>query len=150
MRKAPPPRQAKLPKSGKQRKAEIKKNRGKQAERRLRPQPDPRDVPEGFATAICVESNLAPNGSYGRADFVYRGYYIAKAFRCKDCDKKEVWTATQQKWWYEVAKGDMFTMAIRCRNCRRKERERITEARRVQQEGMAKKLARKAAQKGPA
>jgi len=30
-----------------------------------------------------------------------------------------VWTAEQQKWWYEVAKGPIFSVAVRCRECRK-------------------------------
>ena len=48
---------------------------------------------------------LAPNNSYGAPDFVYRGYYVDRPFRCRDCGKGEVWTGTQQKWWYEVRRG---------------------------------------------
>ncbi|WLD14561.1 zinc-ribbon domain containing protein [Planctellipticum variicoloris] len=58
---------------------------------------------------------------------VERGYYLDQPFTCVDCGKDEVWTATQQKWWYEVAKGDVFTTARRCRICRRRDRERRTE-----------------------
>ena len=67
---------------------------------------------------------LRPDGSYGFPDYVERGYYLDKLFTCKDCGKQEVWTATQQKWWYETAKGGVWTMATRCRLCRRRERER--------------------------
>jgi len=31
---------------------------------------------------------------------------------------KEVWTAEQQKWYYEEAKGSIHAKAVRCRNCR--------------------------------
>lgn len=83
---------------------------------------------------------LGPNNSYGIPDYVERGYYLDKPFTCKDCGKQEVWSATQQKWWYELAKGDLWTIATRCRACRRHERERKAEARRVQLEGMALKV----------
>jgi len=82
---------------------------------------------------------LAPDGSYDVPDFVRRGYYVNRPFVCKDCGKAEVWTASQQKWWYEVAKGGVWTTASRCRPCRRKERERRDEARRVHLEGLARK-----------
>jgi Probable zinc-ribbon domain len=82
---------------------------------------------------------LAPSNSYGTPEFVRRGYYEDQPFRCKDCGKGEVWTATQQKWWYEVAQGDVWTTAIRCRACRRKEAARRAEARKVHQEGIARR-----------
>ena len=82
---------------------------------------------------------LAPSNSYSTPDYVERGYYIDELFNCKDCGKEEIWTATQQKWWYEVARGDIWTTAIRCRSCRRKERTRVAEARRVHKEGLERK-----------
>ena len=85
------------------------------------------------------EELLAPNNSYGAPDFVRRGYYIDRPFRCIDCGKEEVWTGSQQKWWYEVAKGFAYSIAVRCRLCRRKKRERSAESRRIHLEGMARK-----------
>lgn len=76
------------------------------------------------------ESALKPANSYGAPKFVMRGHYEDAPFRCKACGKDEVWTATQQKWWYEVAKGFIYSTAVRCRTCRRKEQARKAEARR--------------------
>ena len=82
---------------------------------------------------------LAPTNSYGRPDFVLRGFYKDLSFVCKGCGAMELWKATQQKWWYEIAKGDMFTLATRCRSCRRKERARRNEVRTKHVEGLARK-----------
>jgi Probable zinc-ribbon domain len=84
-------------------------------------------------------SLLRPTNSYSIPDFVEREFYVDKPFRCKDCGKSEIWTASQQKWWYETAKGDVWTTAIRCRPCRRRERIRKGAARRIHQEGLARK-----------
>lgn len=59
--------------------------------------------------------------------------------------EQEVWRATQQKWWYEVAKGNVESRAKLCSTCRRIERERRSESRRVHLEGIAEKLATKRA-----
>jgi hypothetical protein len=67
---------------------------------------------------------LTPHNSYDEPEFVKRGFYSDQPFDCKGCGKSEIWTAAQQKWWYEVAKGEVFTIANRCRTCRRRERER--------------------------
>jgi hypothetical protein len=91
---------------------------------------------------FCDRESLAPSGSWSPPTFVERGYYLDQPFRCVDCGKDEVWTAAQQKWWYEVAKGQIFTVAKRCRLCRGRQRERKTEARRVHLEGLAKKRSR--------
>ena len=56
-------------------------------------------------------------------------YYYDIQFTCCDCGSEEVWTAEQQKWWYEDVGGYFFATAVRCRPCRQKERERKKEAR---------------------
>lgn len=75
------------------------------------------------------EKLLGPHGHWNSPNFLDRGYYEDLPFTCRDCGKEEVWTATQQKWWYEIAKGDVFTSASRCRACRRKAHERKEEQR---------------------
>jgi Probable zinc-ribbon domain len=123
-------------KSNKRRRVELKaKKARKQLERLFAERVKP--IPPNAAS--CNSALLAPTTSYSIVDFVYRGYYLDKPFTCIDCGKSEVWTASQQKWWYEVAKGAVWTTARRCRNCRRKERERKTEARRVHVEGLERK-----------
>ena len=82
---------------------------------------------------------LAPNNSYGAPRFVQLGRYEDVPFTCTGCGAAQVWTAWQQKWWYEVAKGDVWTTAVRCNSCRRKERLRKTEARKLQLEGTHRK-----------
>jgi len=126
-------------KSGKQRRAEITAKRkqknakhelaAKAQERRFRPILGP----------PVNEEVLAPNNSYGAPDFVRRGYYVDIPFRCVDCGKDEVWTGTQQKWWYEVAKGFAYSTAVRCRLCRRKKQAQSAESRRVRLEGIERK-----------
>ena len=68
-------------------------------------------------------------------------YYEDIPFHCQDCGKHEVWTGSQQKWWYEEAGGDIESTAIRCRECRAKERERKEEVTRLKDQGL--KRARK-------
>lgn len=89
--------------------------------------------------AIVDHSLLSPNNSYSEPDFVKRGYYLDQPFNCASCNSPEVWTAVQQKWWYEVAKGSLFAIAKLCRTCRRQEQFRRAEARRIHLEGIAKK-----------
>jgi len=50
-----------------------------------------------------------------------------------------VWTGTQQKWWYEVAKGFVYATAVRCRVCRRKKQEQSAGSRRVHLQGIERK-----------
>lgn len=72
---------------------------------------------------------LRPTNSYDTPELVRRGYYEDFPFICKDCGAREVWRATQQKWWCEVARGDVWAVAVRCRPCRRRERERKNKSR---------------------
>lgn len=123
-------------KGGKQRPAEPAARRTARLEKTARP---PRR-PGWPATAVAVNRELlAPYNSYGQPLFVARGYYDDLPFCCADCGKDEVWTATQQKWWYEVAKGNVESTAKLCRPCRRREPARRAEARRVHLEGVARK-----------
>ena len=64
-------------------------------------------------------SQIAPNTSYSDPPLSYQDM----EFTCEVCGKQEVWTAEEQKWWYEVAKGHLFTRATRCRDCRKAARE---------------------------
>lgn len=85
---------------------------------------------------------LAPYNSYGTPRFVRRGHYEDAPFTCTGCGAAQVWTARQQKWWYEVAKGYVYSAAKYCRVCRHREKARSTEARRIHLEGVARKRAR--------
>ena len=84
-------------------------------------------------------ANLRPSNSYGTPDFVRRGHYLDKPFNCKACGAPQVWSETQQKWWYESAKGDAWTVAVLCRPCRQRERARKAAAREVHLSGLAAK-----------
>ena len=56
--------------------------------------------------------------------YLKSGWYRDYPFNCVDCGKLEIWTDTQQKWWYEVAKGGVLTIASRCRKCRKIQKEK--------------------------
>lgn len=132
-------------KSNKQRRAELALRRAKKQQKRARAaSTDVRIIRAGADTAPCNPRLLAPYSSYGEPSFVTRGYYVDVEFQCVDCKVEETWRATQQKWWYEVAKGNVWAGAKRCRACRRAERDRSAESRRVHLEGVAKKRAARA------
>lgn len=75
-------------------------------------------------------------------DIAYPRYYEDRGFTCRDCGSAQVWTAAQQQWWYEVAKGSIDSVAIRCRDCRHAERERVAAAREAQRAGLVRKANR--------
>jgi hypothetical protein len=121
-------------KSGKQRRAEIKARR---IQRAVRGNVDcfvPVSVLPVGAVAADPEQ-LLHNNTYGQLPL----FYVDRAFSCRDCNQAELWTAKQQKWWYEVAKGNIYSQAVRCRPCRRVEQARVEAARSVAQAGLARK-----------
>jgi putative zinc ribbon protein len=131
---------------GRQRRAELKQRRtGKRAaiatsEAKDRAKQAQKERAARLRGQVLVnEANLRPTNSHGTPDFVRREFYVDLPFECRDCGIAQVWTATQQKWWYESAKGDVWTVATRCRHCRRRDRERRGVARLVHEEGLAAK-----------
>jgi hypothetical protein len=106
-------------KSGKKRRQEIL---GRRKKVKIKPAVIAKATgrPLAYRFVPVNEALLAPDNSYGAPDFVQRGYYVDRPFRCVDCGKEELWTGTLQKWWYEVAKGFVYSTAVRCRFCRRK------------------------------
>lgn len=85
----------------------------KRRERREAAEPE---IPED---AIWADVNKqVPNGSWGPPV----EYYVDIPFQCVDCESDEVWTAKQQKWYYEEAKGSLYATAVRCKGCREKRR----------------------------
>ena len=122
-------------KSGKQRRAELKSRREAKRIRR-----DSARLLAARAHGVAVNREaLRPFDEWHTPEFVRRGYYVDRAFRCKACGVEQVWTASQQKWWYEIAQGAVETIAVRCRPCRRRERERRARAQHVHFEGLERK-----------
>lgn len=134
-------------KSGKQRRTELRAARERRQQRRARQEARPLPVAKRFPEAwVPVDAaRLKPTNSYGQPDFAWRGFYRDIAFRCIDCGAECVWTAQRQRWWYEVAGGDVYSTARRCAHCRDIERRRKAEARQRSLAGRLRKLATLAA-----
>lgn len=98
---------------------------------------DPDATPPPGAV-LADHSELAHNNTYG----LLPRFYIDKVVVCRNCGTEEVWPAERQKWWYEVAKGNINTDAVLCRACREKEKARKEEARRIHMEGLKNKRER--------
>jgi len=64
-------------------------------------------IPDGAIPADPTQQ--VPNNSSAPAPT----YYMDKHFVCVDCGRDEVWAASQQKWYYEVAKGSLYATAVR-------------------------------------
>ncbi|MFC4158087.1 zinc-ribbon domain containing protein [Chitinimonas lacunae] len=109
--------------SGKQKRAAIKLRRKHRQQREQLAKLTP-GLP-GPRPKHCLRVNrnlLAPFNSYDEPEFLRRGYYEDQAFTCRDCGSHQVWRAAQQQWWYETAKGYVYSTAIRCLPCRQRRR----------------------------
>lgn len=126
-------------KSGKQRRLELKAHKQSRQAKLATQKLTALEWAAGHEEVMVDCTALALNNSYDEPDFIKRKYYLNQPFTCAGCNSQEVWTAVQQKWWYEVAKGGLFTIAKFCRTCRRQEQFRRAEARRIHLEGVAKK-----------
>ena len=125
--------------SGKQKSRQIKEKRAalrEKAQKAEASELEERIKSEGVRVNVDA---LGPYNNFGPPKFVELGCYLDQPFTCKGCGKEEIWTGHQQKWWYEIAKGNVWSVAKHCRSCRRKEQARKRETRRVHQEGLAHK-----------
>jgi hypothetical protein len=124
-------------KSGRQRRAEIAGRRQQRARIAKRmstaPWTEPDRIPAGAIPA--EQTKLLHDHTYGPRP----RFYADRPFTCVDCGAEEVWSAIDQKWWYEEAKGKIATRANRCLACRRKRRVRRSQERHVHIEGMVAK-----------
>jgi hypothetical protein len=46
-------------------------------------------------------------------------FYVDQPFTCRNCGKREIWRATDQKWYHEEAKGHIDATAVECHGCRK-------------------------------
>jgi len=52
-------------------------------------------------------------------------YYVDRPFTCRECGKEEIWRASDQKWYYEAAKGHIDATAVLCHACRKKRKNTV-------------------------
>jgi Probable zinc-ribbon domain len=99
---------------------------------------DSRRDPAPPGAVLADHAELAHNNTYDPLP----KFYLDRAIVCRQCGTEEVWLAERQKWWYEVAKGNIFTDAVLCHSCRESKKAQRAEARRIHMEGVAKKRAK--------
>jgi len=120
-------------KSNKQRRKEIKEKRRRKAEKdskRVNVRSKFNYRPKNAVNAN--HSELQHNNTYGALPL----FYVDRAFCCRDCGTDELWTAKNQKWWYEIAKGPIDSIAIHCSACRK-----IIQAKKRQQKQHMREMA---------
>ena len=91
-------------------------NELREAERieRLHPQ-----LQKDHPTAVRADrSELVHINTYGSLP----EYYIDRPFICRNCGKREIWRASDQKWYYEEAKGHIDAKAVECHGCRKEKK----------------------------
>lgn len=108
-------------KSGRRRREEIRQKRlerAKRLEERLRASP------HGVAWpgAGVEEADRALLARHNNTYATLPAFYVDTIFTCRDCGEEQVWTAKQQKWWYEERLGPIDSTAVRCLPCRRARR----------------------------
>jgi len=124
-------------KSGKQRRKEIKEKRLKRAEATAESLKNKTYAEARLSPLSVVEADhtqLTHNNTYGS----FPNFYADTPFVCVDCGVTDLWTAKAQKWWYEIAKGSIWSTASRCSSCRKTRRE-AKEAQKKHMEEMALK-----------
>ena len=102
-----------------------------------------RDIANGGLPPGAVAADTSkqvPINTYGSP----KTFYVDVDFKCRDCGSKETWTAKDQKWFYEVAKGSLHQTAVRCRDCRNK----LKAAKELQRQQMEEEAADEAKRDG--
>lgn len=108
-------------KSGRQRREELRQKRlerAKRLEERLRASPHGMAWPG----AGVVDADRALLARHNNTYATLPAFYVDTIFTCRDCGQEQVWTARQQKWWYEERLGPIDSTAVRCLPCRRARR----------------------------
>lgn len=70
--------------------------------------------------AVSINPEKINTGSWAATEIPL--WYEDIHFTCRDCKEPDVWTARQQKWWYEVAGATFYKTAVSCRACRKAKR----------------------------
>jgi Probable zinc-ribbon domain len=73
-------------------------------------------VPRG-----AVEGDVAQQ-VYCHSCHVPKYFYVDEPRRCIQCDERFVFTAREQKYWYETRKFNFHSVPVRCAACRRQRR----------------------------
>ncbi|MEJ5031588.1 zinc-ribbon domain containing protein [Comamonas sp. MYb69] len=103
-------------KSNKQRKTEIKQRRWA----RMEQQRKAALLPAMPHAALAADTQLLAL-IHGQS-VCHVSYYMDISYRCCDCGAACVWTAQDQKWWYEQVQGNLYASASRCKDCRTRHR----------------------------
>lgn len=85
---------------------------------------DPRQMPWHFFWKVRRDYASAQRADISKQNFsmVPRFWYIDCTVRCGDCDEEFVFSANEQRFWYEEMKFYVDSFPRRCITCRKKRR----------------------------
>ena len=88
---------------------------------------DPRKMPlHLFHGAVSLDYGTAMRAEVTKQDYTVcpRHWYIDATFKCIDCGKHFLFSADEQRFWYEQRRFFVDSIPTRCPACRKKERAR--------------------------
>ncbi|HEY3319367.1 MAG TPA: zinc-ribbon domain containing protein [Planctomycetota bacterium] len=86
---------------------------------------DPRKMPTHlFFGALHIDYGSAQRADVAKQDFSVcpRHWYVNATFRCKACDTKFVFSAEEQRFWYEERRFYVDSRPRQCPACRKQDR----------------------------
>jgi len=89
--------------------------------------PTPRELAEAerWSTYTPSQNPSAVAADHARLSHVNTysalpDYYVDHPFTCRRCGRRDIWRATDQKWYFEEAKGHLDARAVECHDRRTK------------------------------
>ena len=92
---------------------------------------DPKKMPAHLWSGLrTMDYSSAVRADTTKQDFTVcpRHWYIDAVFQCVDCGKEFLFSAKEQRFWYEERGFYVDSLPKRCAECRKKERTRKSEA----------------------
>lgn len=84
---------------------------------------DPRKMPLYFFSGASLKYSTAQRADVSKQNVTVapRHWYIDATIKCCDCRKKFVFTAAEQRFWYEDRKFYVDSFPKRCADCRKRQ-----------------------------
>lgn len=89
---------------------------------------DPKEMPKHlFSRARRVDYSTAQKADISKQNYSVcpRHWYLDATIHCGDCKREFVFTASEQRYWYENRRFYVDSFPTRCAKCRRHERTKL-------------------------
>lgn len=89
---------------------------------------DPKNMPPHFfCGTLGLDYSTAVRANFHAQDYTVapRFWYVDARFRCSSCKTEFVWSADEQKTWFETYRFYVDTFPTRCRDCRASRRRAV-------------------------